>query len=220
MPVIFVVNSDGRAVAHPDARVAFAERSMMDLKVVQEWSATGRQVKSALAPFNAERDGEEVRMLGAYATARLDEAAPLGVIAIQDEHAALQSVDRHAPADALHQSARGHLRAAHRLPLRQAAHASRQGAGRRRTPHRGRRLLAAHQRAEPHRAGRPRRVVQPDDRPGRELHRRPAPRGRGEPPALHRHGQGARRRHRRQRPLHARPLGARRALLARHRRAA
>ena len=31
-------------------------------------------------------------MLGAYATARLDAAAPLGVIAIQDEHAALQSV--------------------------------------------------------------------------------------------------------------------------------
>ncbi|HJQ33448.1 MAG TPA: HD domain-containing phosphohydrolase [Pyrinomonadaceae bacterium] len=92
MPVIFVVNSDGRAVAHPDARVALAERSMMDLKVVQDWSATGRQVKSALAPFNVERDGEEVRMLGAYATARLDERSPLGVIAIQDEHAALQSV--------------------------------------------------------------------------------------------------------------------------------
>jgi HD-GYP domain-containing protein (c-di-GMP phosphodiesterase class II) len=92
MPVIFVVNKDGRAVAHPDARVAFAGRSMMDLKVVQDWSATGTQVKSALAPFNAERDGQEVRMLGAYATARLDEDAPLGVIAIQDEHAALQSV--------------------------------------------------------------------------------------------------------------------------------
>jgi HD-GYP domain-containing protein (c-di-GMP phosphodiesterase class II) len=92
MPVIFVVNADGRAVAHPDARVAYSERSMMDLKVVQDWSATGRQVKSALAPFNAERDGEEVRMLGAYSTARLDEHTPLGVIAIQDEHAALQSV--------------------------------------------------------------------------------------------------------------------------------
>jgi HD-GYP domain-containing protein (c-di-GMP phosphodiesterase class II) len=92
MPVIFVVNSDGRAVAHPDARVAYAERSMMDLKVVQDWSATGRQVKSALSPFNAEREGEEVRMLGAYATAHLDEHTPLGVIAIQDEHAALQSV--------------------------------------------------------------------------------------------------------------------------------
>ncbi|HEX8722628.1 MAG TPA: HD domain-containing phosphohydrolase [Pyrinomonadaceae bacterium] len=92
MPVIFVVNSDGRAVAHPDARVAFAERSMMNLKVVQDWSATGRQVTSALAPFDAERDGEEVRMLGAYATARLDGNTPLGVIAIQDEHAALRSV--------------------------------------------------------------------------------------------------------------------------------
>lgn len=92
LPVVFVVNQDGRAVAHPDGRVAFAERSMMDLKVVQDWSATGRQVKSALAPFNAERDGHEVRMLGAYSTARLDEDALLGVIAIQDEHAALQSV--------------------------------------------------------------------------------------------------------------------------------
>ena len=92
MPVIFVVNKEGRAVAHPDARVAFAGRSMMDLKVVQDWSTTGTQVKSALAPFNAERDGQEVKMLGAYATARLDEDAPLGVIAIQDEHAALQSV--------------------------------------------------------------------------------------------------------------------------------
>ncbi|HWS85745.1 MAG TPA: HD domain-containing phosphohydrolase [Pyrinomonadaceae bacterium] len=92
MPVIFVVNSDGRAVAHPDARVAYAERSMMDLKVVQEWTVTGRQVKSALAPFKAEREGVEVLMLGAYSTARLDEQTPLGVIAIQDEHAALQSV--------------------------------------------------------------------------------------------------------------------------------
>jgi HD-GYP domain-containing protein (c-di-GMP phosphodiesterase class II) len=92
LPVIFVVNKEGRAVAHPDARVAFAGRSMMDLKVVQDWSTTGAQVKSALAPFNVERDGQEVRMLGAYATARLDQDATLGVIAIQDEHAALQSV--------------------------------------------------------------------------------------------------------------------------------
>jgi len=78
--------------SHPDARVAFAEHSMNDLKVVQDWNATGRQVKSALAPFNAQRDGREVRMLGAYATARLDDDTLLGVIAVQDEHAALQSV--------------------------------------------------------------------------------------------------------------------------------
>jgi HD-GYP domain-containing protein (c-di-GMP phosphodiesterase class II) len=92
LPVIFVVDREGRAVAHPDARVAFAERSMLGLKVVQDWSVTGKQVKSALAPFNATREGREVRMLGAYATARLDDDALLGVIAIQDEHSALQSV--------------------------------------------------------------------------------------------------------------------------------
>ncbi len=92
LPVVFVINRDGKAVAHPDARVAFAERSMRDLKVVQEWIAVGQQVKSALAPFSAERDGRDVKMLGAYATARLDDDARLGVIAIQDEQAALRSV--------------------------------------------------------------------------------------------------------------------------------
>ena len=92
LPVVFVINGEGRAVAHPDARVACAERSMIDLKVVQEWVAVGRQVKSALAPFVVERDGREARMLGAYATARLDDGARLGVIAIQDEQAALKSV--------------------------------------------------------------------------------------------------------------------------------
>lgn len=92
LPVVFIVDRDGRAVAHPDARVAFAGRSMSDLKVVQDWMTTGRQVKSALAPFTVERDGDELSMLGAYATARLDDEAPLGVVAIQNERAALQSV--------------------------------------------------------------------------------------------------------------------------------
>jgi HD-GYP domain-containing protein (c-di-GMP phosphodiesterase class II) len=92
LPVIFVVNREGRAVAHPDARVAFAERAMTDLKVVQDWMDTGRQVQSALSPFIAERDDRRIEMLGAYATAQLDDDAPLGVIAIQDERAALQSV--------------------------------------------------------------------------------------------------------------------------------
>jgi HD-GYP domain-containing protein (c-di-GMP phosphodiesterase class II) len=91
-PIIFVVDSRGRAVAHPDARVAYAERSMTDLKVVQDWLDTGKQVQSALAPFTAERDGQRIEMLGAYATAELDDDARLGVIAIQNEQAALRSV--------------------------------------------------------------------------------------------------------------------------------
>lgn len=92
LPIVFVVDNDGRAVAHPDQHVAYAERSMTDLKVVQDWQETGTQVQSALSPFTAERSGRKVEMLGSYATAELDANTRLGVIAIQDERAALQSV--------------------------------------------------------------------------------------------------------------------------------
>jgi hypothetical protein len=65
---------------------------MTDLKVVQDWQESGAQVQSALAPFSATRDGRTVEMLGSYATAELDKNSRLGVIAIQDEAAALASV--------------------------------------------------------------------------------------------------------------------------------
>src|SRR5436309_6754980 len=92
LPVVFVVDQNGKAVAHPDAAVAFSERPMTDLKVVQDWLETGAQVQSALAPFTIERDGRVASMLGSYATAELDRNSLLGVIAIQDESAALASV--------------------------------------------------------------------------------------------------------------------------------
>jgi HD-GYP domain-containing protein (c-di-GMP phosphodiesterase class II) len=92
LPVVFVVDQNGRAVAHPEQSVAFSERPMTDLKVVQDWQESGAQVQSALAPFSATRDGKTVDMLGSYATAELDKSSRLGVIAIQDEAAALASV--------------------------------------------------------------------------------------------------------------------------------
>lgn len=92
LPVVFVVDQNGRAVAHPEASVAFSEKPMVDLKVVQDWLESGAQVQSALAPFTATRDGRPVEMLGSYATAELDKNSRLGVIAIQDEAAALASV--------------------------------------------------------------------------------------------------------------------------------
>ncbi len=92
LPVVFVVDQNGKAVAHPDAAVAFSERSMTDLKVVQDWLETGAQVQSALAPFSLDRDGKVTPMLGSYATVELDRNSLLGVIAIQDEAAALASV--------------------------------------------------------------------------------------------------------------------------------
>jgi len=53
---------------------------------------SGDQVQSALAPFSANREGRQVEMLGSYATAELDKNSRLGVIAVQDEAAALASV--------------------------------------------------------------------------------------------------------------------------------
>ena len=92
LPVVFVVDQNGRAVAHPDAAIAFSERPMTDLKVVQDWLETGAQVQSALAPFTLDREGRNTPMLGSYATVELDRNSLLGVIAIQDESAALASV--------------------------------------------------------------------------------------------------------------------------------
>ncbi len=92
LPVVFVVDQNGRAVAHPDPSIAFSEKPMTDLKVVQDWQEAGAQVQSGLAPFVAVRNGHSIEMLGSYATAELDKNARLGVIAIQDESAALASV--------------------------------------------------------------------------------------------------------------------------------
>ncbi|MCM3871390.1 MAG: HD domain-containing protein [Pyrinomonadaceae bacterium] len=92
LPVVFVVDQNGRAVAHPEPSVAFSSKPMTDLKVVQDWQESGAQVQSALAPFTAMRDGRKLEMLGSYATAELDKNSRLGVIAIQDEAAALKSV--------------------------------------------------------------------------------------------------------------------------------
>ncbi|HEY7786450.1 MAG TPA: HD domain-containing phosphohydrolase [Pyrinomonadaceae bacterium] len=92
LPVVFVVDQNGRAVAHPEASVAFTAKPMTDLKVVQDWQESGTKVQSALAPFTAVRDNRKVEMLGSYATAELDHQARLGVIAVQDEAAALASV--------------------------------------------------------------------------------------------------------------------------------
>jgi hypothetical protein len=48
LPVVFVVDQSGRAVAHPDASVAFAEKPMTDLKVVEDWQESGLQVLSEM----------------------------------------------------------------------------------------------------------------------------------------------------------------------------
>jgi HD-GYP domain-containing protein (c-di-GMP phosphodiesterase class II) len=92
LPVVFVVDQNGKAVSHPDPAIASSERSMTELRVVREWLETGAQVQSALAPFMLDRNGKSTPMLGSYATVELDRDTLLGVIAMQDESAALASV--------------------------------------------------------------------------------------------------------------------------------
>ncbi len=92
LPIIFVVDEKGRAVFHPDANVVSSQKSLTDLKIVQEWQATSRQIQSALAPFTAEYEGEHHAMIGAYSTANFSDDLNFGVITMQDESKALASV--------------------------------------------------------------------------------------------------------------------------------
>jgi HD-GYP domain-containing protein (c-di-GMP phosphodiesterase class II) len=92
LPIVFVVDSQGETVFHPDSSVAMARKPMTDLKIVQEWRESGRQVQSALVPFTASFDGKDHNMIGAYSTATLADGYNVGVIAMQDESRALASV--------------------------------------------------------------------------------------------------------------------------------
>lgn len=92
LPIVFVVDQKGRAVFHPDAGFANSSRPMTDLKIVSEWIESGRQVQSALVPFNAEHAETSHEMIGAYSTARVGRDARFGVFTMQDEAKALASV--------------------------------------------------------------------------------------------------------------------------------
>ena len=92
LPIIFVVDEKGRAVFHPDANVVSNQKSLTDLKIVQEWQATSQQIQSALVPFTAEYEGENHEMIGAYSTANFSDELNFGVVTMQDESKALASV--------------------------------------------------------------------------------------------------------------------------------
>lgn len=92
LPIVFVVDEKGRAVYHPDANVVNDQKSLIDLKIVEEWMESSRQIQSALVPFTANFEGESHAMIGAYSTAALGNDLIFGVVAMQDESKALASV--------------------------------------------------------------------------------------------------------------------------------
>ncbi len=92
LPIIFVVDEKGNAVFHPDAKIVANQKSLVNLKIVQEWQESNQQIQSALVPFTAEYDGVQHEMIGAYSTATFHNELKFGVIAMQDEGKALASV--------------------------------------------------------------------------------------------------------------------------------
>ncbi len=92
LPIVFVVDEKGRAVFHPDPNVAANQKSLSDLRIVQEWRESSRQIQSALVPFTAEYEGVRHEMIGAYSTANFGKDFVFGVVAMQDESKALASV--------------------------------------------------------------------------------------------------------------------------------
>lgn len=92
LPIVFVVDEQGRAVFHPDAQVVANQKPQTNLKIVQEWQEASRQIQSALVPFTAEFENQKHEMIGAYSTANFNDELIFGVIAMQDESKALASV--------------------------------------------------------------------------------------------------------------------------------
>lgn len=92
LPIVFVVDQNGTAFFHPDTTLVDSKRPLNDLKIVDEWRQSNRQVQSGLVPFTAEYKNSSHDMIGAYSTARLGKNMSLGVITMQDESKALASV--------------------------------------------------------------------------------------------------------------------------------
>jgi HD-GYP domain-containing protein (c-di-GMP phosphodiesterase class II) len=92
LPIIFVINQDGKPIFHPDPTLVAEDRPLNDLKIVQEWQESNRQVQSALVPFEAVYNGKSHNMIGAYSTVSFGRGMNFGVITMQDERTALASV--------------------------------------------------------------------------------------------------------------------------------
>ncbi|MEJ7846794.1 MAG: HD domain-containing phosphohydrolase [Pyrinomonadaceae bacterium] len=92
LPIIFVIDKDGNAIFHPDPILAAEQRSLKNLKIVEEWQQANNQIQSGLVPFTADYGGESYDMIGAYSTVNLRSDTSFGVITMQDERKALASV--------------------------------------------------------------------------------------------------------------------------------
>lgn len=92
LPIIFVVDEQGRAIFHPNPANISDRKPLTNLKIVEEWKETNSQIQSALLPFTTDYKGKKYEMIGAYSTANFSNQLKFGVIVMQDESKSLATV--------------------------------------------------------------------------------------------------------------------------------
>ncbi len=92
--VVFLVNQQGRILAHPDRALVYTPTDVSNWGIVAKWQDTiAIDVSAPLAePFEIRLGDERLSMLGSCATALIAPEMPLGVIAVINEEAAYSSV--------------------------------------------------------------------------------------------------------------------------------
>jgi len=92
--VVFLVDQQGRILAHPDRALVYTPTNVSDWGIVAKWQDTiAIDVSAPLAePFEIRLGNDQLPMLGSCATALIAPELPLGVIAVINEEAAYSSV--------------------------------------------------------------------------------------------------------------------------------
>jgi putative nucleotidyltransferase with HDIG domain len=92
--VVFLVDQQGRILAHPDRALVYTPTNVSDWGIVAKWQDTiAIDVSAPLAePFEIRLGNDRLPMLGSCATALIAPELPLGVIAVINEEAAYSSV--------------------------------------------------------------------------------------------------------------------------------
>ncbi len=92
--VVFLVDQQGRILAHPDRALVYTPTDVSNWGIVAKWQDTiAIDVSAPLAePFEIRLGDERLSMLGSCATALIAPELPLGVIAVINEEAAYSSV--------------------------------------------------------------------------------------------------------------------------------
>lgn len=92
--IVFLVDQQGRILAHPDRALVYTPTNVSDWGIVAKWQDTiAMDVSAPLAePFEIRLGEQQLSMLGSCATALIAPELPLGVIAVINEKAAYSSV--------------------------------------------------------------------------------------------------------------------------------